>query len=246
MNRPGHEPGLYSPGMSGEGRGGGRRTVRQQILEAEEHERARIAQEIHDGPAQGLANAIFRVDLVERHLADDPAAARAELDELRSYLNRQLDALRGLMNQLRPSLLEGRGLDRALAEAAANLAASGDTQVAVDLRAPADRLSPDEQVAVLRIAQESLRNIAKHGQAGHAWLETRLATAPRASSPAWVLEVRDDGVGFAGPTPPQPEHHFGIRFMHERAATVGAELEVGSGADGGVRVRLTIRPALRR
>lgn len=230
--------------MSDEGRGGGRRTAQQRVLEAEERERARIAQEIHDGPAQGLANAIFRVDLVRRQLEADPAEARAELEELRSFLNRQLDELRGFMSQLRPSLLDDRGLDRALAEAAANLATSGATHVEVNLAAPAAELSPDEQVTALRVAQESLRNIAKHGQARLAWLETRLVGPP--SERRWILEVRDDGVGFEGPEPPQPEHHFGIRFMRDRAASVGADLAVERAADGGVRVRLTMHPTSRR
>ncbi|HEX5466873.1 MAG TPA: histidine kinase [Candidatus Limnocylindrales bacterium] len=224
----------------------GRRSIRQEVLRAEERERARIAQEIHDGPAQGLANAVFRVDLVARHLDSDPAGARAELDELRSYLNRQLDELRGFLSQLRPSLLDERGLDRALAEAAAHLAASGRTHVEVELAAPAVRLSPDEQVVVLRVAQESLRNIAKHGHAGRAWLETRLGSDDEAADPTWVLEVRDDGVGFEGPRPPEPDHHFGIRFMRDRARSVGADLEVDGATDGGVCVRLTMHPILRR
>lgn len=238
--------------MNGEGSGSGHRTVRQQILVAQERERARIAQEVHDGPAQGLANAIFRVDLIARRLDGDPAGARAELDELRSYLGRQLDEVRGFMNQLRPSLIDGRGLDHALTEAAANLAASGDTHVEVDLTAPPAGLSPDEQVVALRVAQEALRNIAKHGQARHAWLATRLAPpvsrlAPTAEeAERWILEVRDDGVGFPGPEPPQPEHHFGIRFMRDRADSVGADLDLEHGPDGGVRLRLTMHPTLRR
>ena len=239
--------------MADEGQRDRRGSIRREILAAEERERARIAQEVHDGPAQGLANAIFRVDLIVRRLETDPAGARAELDELRSYLNRQLDELRGFLNQLRPSLLDGRGLDRALTEAAANLAASGATHVEVDLAATAERLSADEQVVALRVAQEALRNIAKHGRARHAWLSTRLEGLagaapddPEASRDRWILEVRDDGIGFVGPEPPQPEHHFGIRFMRDRAATVGAELDLERGPDGGVRVRLTMRPTLRR
>lgn len=237
--------GTYTrPHMADEGQGGGRRHIRQEVLRAEERERARIAQEIHDGPAQGLANAIFRVDIVSRHLQSDPASARSELEALRSYLSRQLDELRGFMSQLRPSLVDDHGLDRALAEAAAGLAASGETQVEVSLTAPAADLDPDEQVAALRVAQESLRNIAKHGHAKRAWLATRLEED--GSEPCWVLEVRDDGVGFEGPEPPEPEHHFGIRFMRDRAASVGADLDLGQAADGGVQVRLTMRPTPRR
>ena len=76
------------------------------LLEAHEQERSRLAEELHDGPAQALANAIFQTEIVDRALREDPAAARTELLALRRMLERELDTLRGYINQLRPSLGE--------------------------------------------------------------------------------------------------------------------------------------------
>ena len=76
------------------------------LLDAHEQERSRLAEELHDGTAQALANAIFQTEIVDRAVRDDPDAARAEILALRQMLERELDTLRGYINQLRPSLGE--------------------------------------------------------------------------------------------------------------------------------------------
>jgi len=73
--------------------------------EAQEAERTRLAQEIHDGPAQALSNAIFGVELVERRLRDDPAAAAAELHRLRERLQRELDKLKQQVEEVKREFL---------------------------------------------------------------------------------------------------------------------------------------------
>ncbi len=88
------------------------------LLAAHEQERSRLAEELHDGPAQVLANAIFQIEIVDRAVREDATAARAELAALRQMLERELDALRGYINQLRPSLGEAAGLEEALRESA--------------------------------------------------------------------------------------------------------------------------------
>jgi len=72
------------------------------LLAAHEQERSRLAEELHDGPAQALANAIFQTEIVDRAVRDDPAAARTEIQALRQMLERELDTLRGYINQLPP------------------------------------------------------------------------------------------------------------------------------------------------
>ncbi len=80
------------------------------IIQAQEAERARIAQEIHDGSAQALANAIFQADFIERVGASDPAAGADEVRTLREMLRRELANVRDSINQLRPPLLDELGL----------------------------------------------------------------------------------------------------------------------------------------
>ena len=90
--------------------------VQMQIVEAREAERRRLAQEIHDGPAQALSNAIFQVEYIERVAETDPALARTELHALRDVLRRELEQLRSFISQLRPPVLDELGLDGAIQE----------------------------------------------------------------------------------------------------------------------------------
>lgn len=87
------QPGAGAPSVSTIG------LLASNVLEAQEEERTRIAEEIHDGPAQGLANASFQVEVIDRTLRDDPVAAATEVDALRTLLARELDRLRGFVNQ---------------------------------------------------------------------------------------------------------------------------------------------------
>ena len=215
---------------------------RKAIVAAREAERARVAQEIHDGPAQGLANAIFRIELVERALDRGPDATRLELAELRSLLERQLDELRGFISQLRPLPPDEDGLERALREAAESVRLASGLEVEVTLEGPAGQLDGEQQAVVLRIAQEALRNVRKHAAAHHAWLRTSASAGG-----GFQLEVGDDGVGFVVPAHgTRADRHFGLQFMRDRAVTVGAQLEIDSAAGRGAAIRLTIRDTQRR
>ncbi len=213
--------------------------VQMRLMQAQEAERARLAQEIHDGPAQTLSNAVLQADVVGRLIERDAAEALVELRKLRAILERELREMRGFIHQLRPPLLEQLGLDGAIRDAAEQLADGGGVRVAVDLDAPADRLDETQQTVVLRIAQEAMRNIRKHAQAGTVRVATRLAGS---TGDDWILEVRDDGRGFAmdGAPPEDGRRRFGLRFMRDRAASVGAELDIRSALTTGTTVRLTI------
>jgi signal transduction histidine kinase len=219
------------------------------ILEAQESERARLAQEIHDGPAQTLANSVFLADIVERSIGADPVEARRQLAELRALLMRDLGELRGLVNQLRPQL-DPDGLHEALREAAlaTEQGVESPLTVEVDLGAPFDLLDANEQAVVLRVAQEALRNIRRHAHASRARLTSRLETGDSVGPAAWVLEVSDDGRGIdpSASDGAGHERHFGLRFMHERAEMIGARLDIESEATTGTTVRLTINGPERR
>lgn len=210
------------------------------LLSAHEQERSRLAEELHDGPAQAFANAIFQTQLVERALREEPAAAVAELDALRTLLERELDTLRGYINQLRPSLGEAVGLDEALRDSASALSQRSGLLIELRLEADGGHLHAAARTVVLRVAQEALRNIAKHAAASRAWMTTR--EEGTGDDRVWLLEVGDDGRGFdyesvaAHPN----RRHFGLRFMRERAELLGSSLGIESHHAAGTVVRLTI------
>ena len=208
--------------------------VAMRIVEAQEAERARLAQDIHDGPIQALSNAIFQADYTERMSVKDPVIA-AEIGSLRDLLRRELDNLRGFISQLRPPALGELGLDGAIDEAVDRLRATSDLQLTTDLRAPNDVLDDDQQTVALRVTQEALQNVRKHAAASTVVVSTDVA------DDAWTLEIRDDGRGFdVGAVAARGRRNFGMQFMRERAELIDARFDVRSRPDGGTVVRLEI------
>lgn len=211
------------------------------LLNAHEEERLRLAEELHDGPAQTFANAIFQTQILERALREEPATAAAELASLRTLLERELDTLRSYINQLRPALGEAIGLDDALRETASAISQRSGLLVELRLEAPGAHLHSAARTVVLRVAQEALRNTTKHAAASRAWIRTSEEATPDGGR-SWLLEVGDDGRGFdyeavaANPN----RRHFGLRFMRERAELLGSSLAIESHHAAGTVVRLTI------
>jgi two-component system sensor histidine kinase DegS len=217
------EPGATSP------------DVQMRIVEAQEAERARLAQEVHDGPAQTLSNAIFQVEYLERIIGGDPALARAELQLLRELLRRELGDVRSFITQLRPPQILEAGLEQAIRDATAQVETLAGITIALDLESRPSGLTPAQQTVALRIIQEALQNVRKHASARSATLATRR------DGERWIAELRDDGVGFdVGAVAARGRRNFGLQFMRERAELIGAEFEVRSRPDGGTVVRLAI------
>ncbi len=209
--------------------------VGSRILEALEAERSSLAREIHDGLAQGLSNAIFEVEYIEKILDADPGLARAEIRVLRDQLQRQLEDVRAFMTQLRPPAVDEAELSDAIGAAVRQLEATLGLSATIDLAAGSGSLSDGQRMVVLRVAQEALQNVRKHGNAA------TVAVVTRSDHAAWVLEVRDDGQGFdPAAVAARDGRNLGLQFMRERAELIGAELDVRSGPKGGTVVRLSI------
>jgi two-component system sensor histidine kinase DegS len=205
------------------------------IVEAQEAERSRLAREVHDGPAQALANGIFQVEVVERLLDRDEMLARAELRLLRDILNRELRSVRAYLSQLRPPLLADLGLSGAISDAAQQVGNIVGVPIAVDLDDGLDELPETVEIVILRVIQEALQNIRKHAS------PTSVRVRVVREGPTWTVEVRDDGRGFdADAGPVTGRRNFGLQFMRERADLIGARFEVRSRPDLGTVVRMAI------
>jgi two-component system, NarL family, sensor histidine kinase DegS len=207
------------------------------IVEAQEQERSRLAREVHDGPAQALSNAIFQVEVVQRLLDRDEAAARVELQQLSDVLTRELKEVRAYLSQLRPPLLADLGLSGAIADAGKQIGTALGIPVTLEVEAGVDNLPETVEIVVLRVIQEALQNARKHAQPSS--IRIRMAVDPS----GWTVEVRDDGRGFDSDDPPvSGRRHFGLQFMRERAELIGARFEVRSSPNLGTAVRMTIPP----
>jgi two-component system, NarL family, sensor histidine kinase UhpB len=204
-----------------------RRHAGSAVLEAQERERERLARELHDEVNQALTALLLRL-AAAREAA--PPGLRAELGEVRDLAAGAMGELRTLARQLRPAALDDLGLTAALDAHVRDFARHTGLRTSLELEGEAAAaLSPDQQLVVYRVAQESLSNVARH--AGAASVDVSLS-----GDGAVCLRVADDGRGFAA----EPSEGLGVTGMRARALAAGGRLEVGAGARGGTTVELRL------
>jgi two-component system sensor histidine kinase UhpB len=206
-----------------------RRQSGRRVLAAQEAERVAIARDLHDEVGQLLTGALLQLNSI----AERAPAHREEVDEARQAVRRALDEVRRISSELRPEMLEHLGLVSALTELSTTFARISGLRVERHFDSSIPKLDPDTELAVYRIAQESLTNVARHAQA------KRVTLALERGHDSVVLRVVDDGRGFHG----APEEHGGLRSMRERALLVEGALAIKDGRDGGVEVRLKVPAA---
>jgi two-component system, NarL family, sensor histidine kinase UhpB len=199
------------------------------VLAAQEAERIAIARDLHDEVGQLLTGALLQLNSI----GERTPAHREELDEARQAVRRALDEVRRISSELRPEMLEHLGLVSALTELSTTFARVSGIQVERQFDPSLPKLAPEVELAVYRIAQESLTNVARHAQARSVTL------ALERGHDSVVLRVVDDGRGFDG----APEEHGGLRSMRERALLVEGALAIKDAARGGVEIRLEVPAA---
>ena len=206
-----------------------RRESGSRALAAQEGERSRIARGLHDEVGQVLTAVLLELDALAPAL---PEARRAELVETKAEVRQALEEVRRIARELRPEMLEELGLVSALAELASGFSRRSGLQIERELDASLPPLSEEAELALYRVAQESLTNVARHSRARSAVMKLETGAG------SVVLTVRDDGRGFPDGGP--PKRQGGIRGMRERALLVGGDLSVGDAPGGGVLVRFEV------
>jgi two-component system NarL family sensor kinase len=196
-------------------------------------ERNRLAREIHDTLAQGLAGIALRLDAADAMLEgnDSRGKVRPLLREALDITRTTLEEARRSVLDLRPAPLEGRTLAEALAELAAGSTQSDGPVVVFETIGVPDSLPGRVETGLYRIAQEAVGNALRH--AGATTITVQLA----ADSGRLVLRVQDDGRGLAGEL---TDGHFGLTGMNERARLLGGALSVESETGHGTRVEVSV------
>jgi PAS domain S-box-containing protein len=200
------------------------------LYEALEGQHQRLAVDLHDGHLQSLAAIGLKLDQVRLRLgAQVPAPVRELLDQLRGDLSDEVTALRRTIGALRPLVLDQCGLATAvhdLAQATRGRAALVDC--AVTDRLGGERLDPDVETALFRVAQQALANVEQHAAARH------VRVLLERSGPTVTLRVEDDGRGF-DPTEVEVlagHQGFGLTSMRERVQALGGQLAIETGRGG--------------
>lgn len=200
-------------------------------------ERNRLARDLHDAVSQTLFSASLIAEILPRLYERDPQQGREKLEELRQLTRGALAEMRTLLLELRPASLAAAALPDLLKQLGEAIA--GRSRIPVDICADAAPDVPAEVgVALYRITQEALNNVAKHSGAGRASVVLRVRD-DELEGGALELVVTDDGDGF-DPASVRPGS-LGLGIMAERAAAIAATLEVDSSPGAGTRVRTVWR-----
>lgn len=207
------------------------------VIKAQEEERKRVAREIHDGPAQSMANLVLRAEICEKLMDKQPEVLREELHSLKEMVKDSLQEVRRIIFELRPMVLDDLGLVPALKRyitvfeeknnITVELKATGTNQV---------RLHSSLEIALFRIVQEALTNVSKHAQAGS--VSVNLEQVQNRIN----LRIKDDGRGFSLQQVMNGNkgESFGLLGMRERVELLEGEFKITTGPQEGTDIFIKI------
>ncbi|KON66949.1 sensor histidine kinase [Peribacillus butanolivorans] len=204
------------------------------IIEAQEQERKKLSREIHDGPAQMLANVMMRSDLIERVQRErGPDEALVEIRSLKVMVRNALYEVRRIIYDLRPMALDDLGLVPTLRK---YLQTTEDYNTGVHLNfvnlGQVKRLPSDMEVALFRLVQEAVQNSLKHAEPKQVQVKLSI------SKEMVTVVVKDDGKGFDSSI--QKEGSFGLVGMRERVELLEGEMTIDSQPGSGTLVFIQI------
>ncbi|WP_315436541.1 sensor histidine kinase [uncultured Selenomonas sp.] len=222
------------------------------IIKATEEERYRISREIHDGPAQDLANMLFTTTITERLMDKDMEEAKKTLVELREEIRRCLTGVRQIIFDMRPMALDDLGLPQAVEQLIRLFGERGKLQGTFSLEGEYYTLPKHVEIAIFRIVQEALNNVVHHAKTN------KVRVRMHYTSQALTVLIADDGVGFdpsrLTEEPEEPDdaldmetqrrlrgRHFGVIGMEERAKIIGAAIQILSEPGKGTKVHLRVQ-----
>jgi two-component system sensor histidine kinase UhpB len=207
-----------------------RRESGQRALRAQEAERLRVARGLHDEVGQVLTGVLLQLDSLR---ASDEATRVSDIEETKQSVRQALEEVRRIARELRPEMLEHFGLVSALTELSRKFADQSGIRVNRRFAEDLPPLSDEAEIAVYRVAQESLTNVARHAGA------KRVDVTLEPGVDSVVLRVADDGRGLPD-TAATVNGHTGLRGMRERALLAGGALAVKRSDGGGVEIRLEV------
>jgi two-component system, NarL family, sensor histidine kinase UhpB len=207
-----------------------RREAGRAAIQAQERERRRIAQDLHDEVNQALTAVSLRLQAsIERASPQ----LRRELSETKRLATQAMEELLALARQLRPAVLDDHGLLPALHSQVRDFSEQTGIAATFNTRGTMPALTPEQQLVIYRVTQEGLTNVAQHASAHR--VDVELSFIGRT-----VLRISDDGQGFNHLNGATRNGGLGVLGMRERALLIGGQLALWSAKGEGTRVELTI------
>lgn len=213
------------------------RSLARAVWKVQEEERRRLARELHDGLGQTLTALKNQLERLERKAAAEPGASplAPQLGEAAQLAHLALTEARELSRLLRPPILDDLGLVPALTWLARTFEERAGLRVELEARGLDERLEPDLETLVFRLAQEALTNVLKHARVERARLDLALVGG------TLLLTVRDRGAGFdAGAAFASESAGSGLSGMRDRVALFGGRFEVRSAPGEGTVIAVEV------
>ncbi|MGE7272694.1 sensor histidine kinase [Brevibacillus panacihumi] len=205
------------------------------VIQAQEEERKRVAREIHDGPAQSMANVVLRSEIVEKMLKNERVLeAQMELHELKEMVRMSLADVRRIIFDLRPMALDDLGLVPTLQKYIRTCEERMETSIDLVVFGVEPTLRSSVKAAIFRLVQECLNNVEKHAKAKS--VQVKLEFVQDSLS----LVVKDDGIGFDLDERMGTGGSFGLLGMKERTQLLEGQIEVQSAPGDGTKVLFQI------
>ncbi len=203
------------------------------LLTSQEEEWSRIARELHDDLNQKLAFLVVEAERLDQRLAGAPNLVRSSLRSLRSRAVDLSESVRRMAHQLHPAVLDDLGLEQALRSYCAEFSRMAEIPVTFSCQGLPQSPPPDVALCLYRVAQEGLRNVAKHSRASDAQVELE------GSEDAIRLSIADSGAGF-DPDAAKHAGGLGIASMEERVRLVNGNMRIESEPDKGTRITVHV------
>lgn len=194
------------------------------VIEAQEEERKRVAREIHDGPAQSIANLVFRVELAQKMMDKDKDKAKEELKTLKDMVRYSVKDVRKIIYDLRPMSLDDLGLIPTIRRYIEKFEEQTDLEVELKVMGNFKNIPKTHEITIFRIIQEALNNVHKHAEASHCDLKIEFT-----NNKINVLIV-DNGTGFE--IDEVGEGKYGLINMRERCELINAKMNINSNNNG--------------
>lgn len=211
--------------------------VARRMVEVQEAERREVSNRLHDLVGQKLTALSINLNIARSHLPPDRnSQVRTRLDDSLKMIEETTESIRDVMAELRPPVLDDFGLAPVLRWYAGEFTQRTGVLTSVVEEGQARRLTPTTEHALFRMAQNALANVAKHARADKAVIKLQT------TADSVCLTVADNGDGFvpAAVQAPTQDHGWGLMIMHERAAAIGARLNVDSAPGHGTRIVVTL------
>lgn len=209
------------------------------IIKAQEEERRRVAREIHDGPAQTLANIVLRLEIAEKLLDFDPNKVKTELQDLKKLVRSNLQDIRRIIFNLRPMALDDLGIVPAISKYLENFQNNYGIHCDLRIEGREKRFLSAMEVALFRSIQEGMTNAAKHANT------TKVEIKLLFDDDWTTARIQDYGKGFDVDSAMASEDHFGLVGMRERVEMFSGCYSVQSTIGKGTTIILSIPSRLK-